>query len=405
MPDAADPAAARARRRALVATNAGAFFSLSLMQIVGLVTPLWTTKLAIEPAWIGFILSARSVLPFLLSIQLGGLMDAIGVRKVMLACAAGGIALPLLYPLLPHVWPLIALQLVLGLVSAVSWLGSQASIGLLVHGDPRTMGIFSFLTNLGSVLGPLLLGLAWDHLGPVGGFGMVSLWSAGLLASTLAMPRAIPSAGRGGKGLPGPEVYLRAFRLLGRTLVAFVICMTFLRIALITMQESFYPVHLTGVGISAAQIGVLVSIAWLSSTPSTLLIGPAIRLLGSAEAVLAASVALSTVAITVTPALPGFWPLAAAACLFGIGQGLGFPLTISILSKDVGVEEQGVSAGLRATANRFAAVVVPLAMGAVAQAAGLGASFWVLGGALIAALVLCVLLFGSRRPKRRQGRG
>jgi hypothetical protein len=58
---------------------------------------------------------------------------------------------------------------------------------------------------------------------------------------------------------------------------------------------------------------------------------------------------------------------------------------------------QGKSAGLRATANQVASTVMPLVMGLIAAAAGLEASFYIVGAALLGAMVLVsVMLLRSR---------
>ncbi len=49
-------------------------------------------------------------------------------------------------------------------------------------------------------------------------------------------------------------------------------------------------------------------------------------------------------------------------------------------------EAQGKGAGLRVTAGRLAAVFLPILMGAAAKLFGLEASFFIVGGAILALL-------------------
>jgi fucose permease len=61
-------------------------------------------------------------------------------------------------------------------------------------------------------------------------------------------------------------------------------------------------------------------------------------------------------------------------------------MMFSVQAKAVGPHRQGSVVGLRQTMNRLAAIVIPPAMGAIADQWGAGQSFVILGTVLI---VLC----------------
>ena len=63
------------------------------------------------------------------------------------------------------------------------------------------------------------------------------------------------------------------------------------------------------------------------------------------------------------------------------------PLLISLLAQSAG-DDQGKAVGLRTTVNRLAILGVPVIMGAIAEVLGIAASFYVVGGFLIALMVL-----------------
>ena len=65
-------------------------------------------------------------------------------------------------------------------------------------------------------------------------------------------------------------------------------------------------------------------------------------------------------------------------------QGLTQPVMFGILARAVSAKQQGISIGLRTTANRLATLLVPIIMGVVADAVGIEASFLIVGGSLIA---------------------
>lgn len=109
-------------------------------------------------------------------------------------------------------------------------------------------------------------------------------------------------------------------------------------------------------------------------------------------------VVMSLFFVSITPALGGVFILLAIAT-FGRGyaQGLSQPVMFGILSRAVSRTEQGTSIGLRTTSNRFASLIVPAAMGLVAEFLGVEASFYWIGGTLIA-LCIGVALFIRRIP-------
>ncbi len=79
-------------------------------------------------------------------------------------------------------------------------------------------------------------------------------------------------------------------------------------------------------------------------------------------------------------------------------MGVSQPLMMSMLIGAAGKGSQGKGAALRTTANRVAAAVTPISMGAIAGVAGLGNSFFVIGGVLLVALFV-IAAYVWRRPE------
>ena len=125
-----------------------------------LALPLWLLTLHPSALSFGIVIGARSFLPIFLSIHGGVLMDRLGVRRVMLFFALVGLALPVLYPMLPFVAVAVVLQLILGLTTTMSWVGAQTVAGQTTKGNPRFIGRLSFSNRFGAFAGPLLAGMA-----------------------------------------------------------------------------------------------------------------------------------------------------------------------------------------------------------------------------------------------------
>ena len=106
-------------------------------------------------------LRGRHFLPLLLGIHAGALMDRLGTRRVVLAVATLGVAVPLLYPAAPWVGALIVCQLFAGLTDILGWMGAQTLIGSHLGGQTRYSGRLMAAGKFGPLLGPLVAGAAW----------------------------------------------------------------------------------------------------------------------------------------------------------------------------------------------------------------------------------------------------
>lgn len=379
---------------AIRATYLCAFFSLSQMQMIALSVPLWGGNLGLSAAVLGLAMASRSILPLVYSIHFGALMDHLGVRRMLVAASAIGVALILVHPVLPFATALVILQINLGLSSAICWLGAQTAIGQLAAGNRRYTARFSLFSVAGLIVGPIVLGLVWQTLGPVAGFMLIGLWGCG----TLIAARSLPATPRPDPApaplnwsrlvLPDLGAYRRALRLAMTAAGASLVIFSLLRLAGITMQESFYPVLLQGMGYPAGVIGMLVGLGSLVSLPASLLSERWTRLWGGDGRALAGAIALSLCAMGATPMLTTLPLLVVGVVVFGFGVGVSMPGILNLMSAGLPQQDQGVAAGLRATANRLAAFGLPILMGLLAEFAGLEASFWILGGLLAALTIL-----------------
>jgi MFS family permease len=365
--------------------------SLGLM--VTVIMPLWALALGASPLIIGIALGARHLLPMLLSIHGGALMDRLGTRRVMLWFSLVTACSPLLFPALPWVWALIPLQLIAGLSETMGWTGAQTLIGQVMRSNPLYAGRLSFCVRLGHFCGPPLVGLCWDLLGPWGAFGLLSLWGAAAYLAAWFLPAPPPSdvtqtePVRPRDLLPRLSDYVEAFRLLAFPAVLFVMLITAVRHSGSAMQSSFYVVYLEGIGITGTQIGLLITASAVVGAVGALVTG---RLSQRFEPVylLVVTVIGAVSFIAITPLLGSYILLIAAMGLRGGTLGISQPLMISILGRSLPPGTQGKGVGLRTTANRVTQTFLPPVAGAVVEVAGLEASFYVVGGVAVALLLM-----------------
>lgn len=368
---------------------------VSLVPIVTVAVPLWALELGATPATIGLAVGARAMLPVLLSIHGGVLIDRFGPRRVMLIAALVTLALAPLYPSLPAVAALIGLQLLHGMAQAMVWIAAQTEVGRLTRGDPGLIGRFAFVTQLGHFLMPVAAGAAWDAYGAWGVYGLAGTVSALAVAAVLSIPRASVSgpSGSGRRSLaPRLSDYLAAFATLGNPAVAFGIVTSILFVSSTAVRMSFFPVYLKGIAFSGAEIGILLGLGSLCGSFAGLTVGRLTRLLSAAPLMLL-SLAVAAAFLAAVPLAADMAALAALIAVHGFANGLTFPLNLSVLTRAVRPEEQGRNVGLRTTTNRLANFVVPVAMGLIVEAAGLASGFYIMGAVALAGIAAAALFW------------
>jgi MFS family permease len=379
-------------------------FSTSIFHIGAVIVPLYAATMNPTPLMFGLVFSAAHVLPLFLSIHTGALMDRFGARRVLLVFTVAGAIMPLLYPAAPWIWALVLLQTLFGLSESMGWLGAQTMIGQYMYGKTVYAGRLSFIIRIGQFVAGPMAGVTWDLFGPWGGFALMSLWGCGSILCTLLLPAqpvaAAPLAeGRRGRFralLPKASDYLTAFRLLGVPAVTVIVLLGALMHVGNAVQGSFYVAWLNEMGLTGTAIGLLGPAAAIGAALFSLLTAPLMRYVGGLWIALA-SLWTGIVLICITPLLGSYFLLQLAMFFRSGANGLAQPLVITLVLRGAGTENQGKAIGLRGTANRIASILSPLAMGAIAEAAGLEYSFYLIG-ALVSIVMAGIAVYLWRNP-------
>ncbi len=390
----------RVPARALYATYTVGLTTNSLVTMMKVIVPLWAVTIGMSPGEIGLAMGAGGLVPFIFSIHGGTMMDRLGTRRITIIFAAlGALTLPL-YPLMPWIIALFVLQLVSGYTTNMGWMGAQALIVQFGRGNTDMIAKFSFATRIGTIAGPILIGAIWDVAGPWGAFMFCGLIGLSIVACTYMVPAKLtdgefadnPPPIRAADMIPRLSDYIQAFAMMAIPAVAFVVAVTYIRIASSAMQGSFYVVYLEGIGMSGTLIGILLAMSEGGGMFGSFIAKPMERLMAP-HWVLLIFIALSLFFISVTPYLGGiFVLLLIASGIRGSAQGLAQPVMFAVLSRAVSRKEQGMSIGLRTTSNRLATIMVPTVMGYVVEWSSIEDSFWIVGGALIACCGIVALI-------------
>lgn len=390
----------RVPARALYATYTVGLTTNSLVTMMKVIVPLWAVQLGMSPGEIGLAIGAGGLMPFIFSIHGGTMMDRLGTRRITILFAALGAATLPLYPMMPWVIALFVLQLVSGYTTNMGWMGAQSLIVQFGRGNTDMIAKFSFATRIGTVSGPILIGAIWDIAGAWGAFLFCGLIGLSIVACTYMVPAQLadrdvmenPQPIRFADMVPRLSDYIQAFAMMAIPAVAFVVAVTYLRIASSAMQGSFYVVYLEGIGFTGTLIGILLAMAEGGGMLGSFIAKPMEKLMAP-HWVLLIFIAMSLFFIAVTPYLGGlFVLLIIASGLRGSAQGLAQPVMFAVLSRAVSRKEQGMSIGLRTTSNRLATIMVPTIMGYIVEWTSIEDSFWIMGVLLIGACGIISLI-------------
>jgi MFS family permease len=379
-------------------------------ELLAIIIPFWALSLGYGPIELGLLISARAILPSILAIHGGVLMDRFGTRTVVLAVAAGGTVIPPLFNISAWFPILFVLQMFAGMFMSIGWMGAQALVVPVGKEKPAIVGRFAFLARVGVMASPLAVGAMWDFVPHWIAFAVIGLvgamfWSvvaaippAELVADPVPGERAQRPPFRLTDIMPRLSDYIGAIGLMLIPAVAFVIIVSSVRIGSALMLQSFYIMHLKEMGLLATAIGGFITLSQMGAATGTLMaarvtpyISPNIVFLGA--------VMVSIFCVYSTP----LWGtslvvLAAFIIVRGMAQGISQPVMYTILSRAVGPGAQGTAIGLRSTGNRMAGLTLPPIMGVIAEFWGLTATFYITGALLLTLLALTGLWFLRKAP-------
>ena len=142
-------------------------------------------------------------------------------------------------------------------------------------------------------------------------------------------------------------------------------------LAVVDLTVVYLPALGAERGLSAATVGLMLTVRAVLSMVSRLGLGSMSRKLGRMK-LLVLSLAVSTVALAVAAIPMPMWLLFVVMAFLGLGLGIGQPLTMSWLSAQAPEGQRGRALALRLAGNRVGQVVLPSAIGVVAV--GLGAA-------------------------------
>ena len=365
-------------------------FGLAMFAQVSFLVPLRARELGASFDVIGLLVGAGALAPAILAVTLGAVVDRLGPKHAFVLGTGAASIIWALFLFVSNYWWLLPLQLILGPSFSLGWVASQSYITSLgsAADRPRLTGRFSFFSNVGSMIGPILVGGAAQLAGFRWAFLVPVLYSAtfAVIGLLLVETRSVDYATRAAQGA-GLRAALELVSIRG---IRVALLLTFARLWTVLIFTTFYPVYLVDRDVAAGLVGAVMAVSGLVAA----LMAPTTEFfarLGSQENVTAASLGAGALALVIAPHLALFPWVFLVPILIGIGRGLSLPLLLSIVTSVAPPQKYGVALGLRDMVNQTAATLAPVAVGPVITALGMVLGFTAggaLGGTLLGAAAL-----------------
>lgn len=361
-----------------------AFVTLTFSMLYVLV-PLMSVDLDASPVTVGLIVSSGHVLPMLLAMRLGRIVDRIGSRRVLTIGAVGALLMPLAVVLAPTLPSLAFTQTVSGLFHVCLAVASQSLVARLGNERTHERNFAWYMTflSVGQLGGPITAGLLVDTFGYQVAFAALMATSTiTLLSVVLLRGLAIPDGGTGSERSMRASGQIR--RLSGNVGVQLAVLGSCGVLTAIAVRQAFMPPYLLEHAFTATSIGMLLSLRALAAVAVRPMMPQIIRRLGGRARTLMVMIVLVAIGVGALGFTTSFATLAVLSLLAGIGTGVGMPLSIVTIASHVEPHERATALALRLTINRAAQLVTPFFMGVTIGVVGYGASFAITGILLLA---------------------
>ncbi|MBD2843758.1 MFS transporter [Paenibacillus sp. IB182496] len=369
---------------------------------------LYAAQLGASTASIGGMLTLKAVLPLLIALPAGQLIDRLGAPQLM----RWGNRITIL-SLALMVWSpnLLLLTLSQLLIGAGTMIVASSLQVIVSEGDKaereRNITRYSAWCSGGSMVGPLVGGAAVSAVSALrleGWLGaltdgyrtafLIALFAALLFGALFrwASRHVRPDPGFGAqlRTVFQPreiaDSYLKGIHLVRSPGIQFGLLGTFLIHFIQSIWIGFFPLYLDMLGYSAFVISVLVSLRGLAGMVSRMFIGRLTRR-WSHQALLIGAGCAAAVCLLLLPGMG--WHAAAVGAvslLIGAAVGINMPVSTMIMVEDA-MGDRGKIMGLRLLANRSSQVAAPMLFGLVGQLLGLAAAFYAGGAMLLAAML------------------
>lgn len=307
------------------------------------------------------VVSSAFLLPLMMAVPTGRLVDTIGARRVVvIGYVVFGLAMmPVM--VFDSLVALVAANVLATIGHLASVVGSQSLVADLGSGRGRTSayGWWTTSVSFGQLVGPVIAGVALDVLPRSATFTPLVAFVIVALVLIRRVPATLPRSATHTAALPMRSSPLSVLR---DPIVGMAILTSSAALWAMTVFSTFFPVHLTEASVSATTIGALMSLRALAAVLVRSVMTQTVDRLGGrgptvVVAVTALGVGLLTIAWTST-----LWAYALVCVVLGAASGLTQPVSMVMVADRVDDRERGTVLGVRLMGNRFAQLLAPVAL-------------------------------------------
>jgi len=366
------------------------FFLFTGFGAARIVLTLYALELGAPASVVGTLGALFYLFALLLSWPVGALVDRAGAKRLMIfaaACSTVAMLVPWFVRALPAFYAAAALW---GLALAFFHVTLQNTIGPLSKPEERARNFsnFSLMGATTNFVGPLFAGVSIDHLGHAASC-LITAAPAGIaLVLALAWGRLFPP------GNPGATHGMGALNTLADRQVWLMLVTSSLVQLGTDLFQFFIPIYGHSIGLSASAIGTILA---AFAIVVRLFLARLVKEV-AADKLLAWTFYLGMVAFVLVPFFTDPVALAAVSFFFGLGMGIGTPLTVILMYERTVQGRAGQTLGLRLSANNLVRVVGPVVFGAVGSAFGMPPVFWLNGAMMMIGGLLTLVSVDERAP-------
>ncbi len=352
---------------------------------------LFALHIGASASEVGLLGGLLFVFPLLLSWPVGAMADRLGARGLLAFASVSG-AVSLLLPYFFHTLTVLYVAAALnGLAQAFFHVTLQNNIGSLSKPEQRARNFtnFSLIGALTNFVGPLIAGFSIDHWGHA---------VACLIAASFSVTALVLVLVWGGIFPPGKPAAAHAAApqgvLLDRGVWHMLILSALIQLGY-DLFQFYVPVYGHSIGLSASAIGAVLGAVAVAAIIVRLYLPRMIKRVPG-ETLLGWVFWSGVAGFAMVPFAGSALTLGAISFIFGLGMGIGIPLTVILMYASSPEGRSAQTLGLRLTGNNFVRVAGPVVFGAVGTALGLSAVFWIVAAIMAAGGVM------SRMPPAKK---
>ncbi len=376
-----------------------AFISYNLVRMP--VLSLFAKSLGASPEAIGFIVAASTLTGVFLKWPAGALSDLYDRRWLLLVGLLAFAIPPFLYQFVSEVRWLVALRFAHGMATAVF-----APIALAVVADlcrdarGAAYGSYTAATQAGAMLGPLLGGWLVVAVGFPTAFVTAGVMGAiaVLLFLLMKLPPQIPRVSSGtGTAAVLSDMARGARTVLGNVRVVVTSATDGARQVANGALMAFLPIYVVGIGLDAAQAGVLFGVQSVTSFVSRPTMGWASDRIGRRPLILLGLVVCAG-SLAAIPFTTSFVGLMALSAFFGFGEAIVNASAAALVADLSELKTLGSAMGMQGAIMDIGHASGPILSGVLIGALGFQLAFPIIAGLVLVAAGVFRASVGAERP-------